>query len=215
MERSKFLPENRSVWNSKVIKPFLNTLEQIERPSLLDLGPINGSNISFFGTFGWKVYAYDFLRELQETSENTPIPFLDDQEEEEFGLTPWERVLDGLEFALESLHCVLFWDILDRLTKVRAEELFKRLSTALEPGALILSFFSGGKLGEVRTHGRYKILDEDHIEHIPILSSGLGERFYQNSEITNLFSGFNVLNFFTMKNGYREILLQRPARPSR
>jgi hypothetical protein len=212
MEQSISPSKSRFVWTSRITKTFLDTLERIERPILFDLGPINGDNISFFGALGGKVYAYDFLREYQEASENTTIRFQDEKEEEEFGLTPWEGVLDGLDFAPKLLHGILLWDILDRLTKARAEELVNRLITALEPGGLVLSFFSGGKLGEVRTHGKYNILDDNHIEHIPIPSSGLSERYYQNGEITSIFSGLSVMNFYTMKNGYREILLQRPAR---
>lgn len=207
-EQLAISPEGRSVWGSKVLNPFLDSLERFERPIILDLGSTSSDNISFFGTRGWKVYAYDFLREYRETSGEAPFQ---EEEVEEFEFDAWRRVVDGLDFALDSLHGVLFWDILDKLPQAWAREVLRRVSAVLEQDGLILSFFGGEKLREDRTFAKFRILDGDRIEHLSGATSHPVQRFYQNSEILSLFSGFSVLNFYSMKDGYREILVQKPT----
>ncbi len=207
-ERPEISPESLSVWPSKVFQPFLDSLGRFERPNILDLGATSGENISFFGGLGAKVYAYDLLRELRESS---PFPFQEESEVEESGFEPWKRTLDGLDFALYPLHGILFWDILDRLPQAWARELIGRADAALEQGGVMLSFFGDGKRRENMAPARFRIKGPDRIEHLPGTAPHLIQRFYQNSEIMHIFSGFSVLNFFSMKGGCREILVQKPA----
>jgi SAM-dependent methyltransferase len=183
-ERPEISPESLSVWPSKVFQPFLDSLERFERPIILDLGATSGDNISFFGGRGAKVYAYDLLRELQESSS---FPLQEESEVEEFGFESWKRTLDGLEFALYSLHGILFWDILDKLPQAWARELIGRVAVVLEQGGLMLSFFGDEKRRENRTLARFRIKGPDRIEHLSNTTPHPIQQFYQNSEIMHIF----------------------------
>src|SRR3954468_12016910 len=53
------------VFATKALKKFLTTLTARELPVLLDLGPVVGSNVSFFGEqLGCKIFVEDIFAEL-------------------------------------------------------------------------------------------------------------------------------------------------------
>lgn len=210
-ELPSFSPDVQPVvLTSRVLKPFVEFLEPFQRPTILDLGHISSRNISFFGHLGWRVHAHDFLRDYQETLEKARKEWQERAGIEDIGTDPWKTTLAGLDFRRDSLNGVLLWEILDRLPHVLAQEVVDRLSGALAPGGVMISFFRGDHPREERTHGRFRIRDQNRIMYIPQAPSPLDQWFYQNSEIMELFSHLNVVHFYSMNSGYREVLIQKP-----
>lgn len=197
---------NRSDWTAKILQPFIKAVGRFDDPIILDLGRINSRHISYFGSLCWKVYVCDFLRECKDIfDEDNGL----EAEGEEEGSPPWEKVLCELDFVPNSLHGILLWDILDIFPKVWAEELVRRLSLTLEKGGLMFSFFSPQKPGASTGENGFKTNGEHEEGKLPRFPFGKYSRFYQNSEIMTIFSDFNVLYFYTMRNGYRGILIQK------
>ncbi|MFQ5896299.1 MAG: class I SAM-dependent methyltransferase [Nitrospinota bacterium] len=200
--------ESRPVWVSNALKALVDSLACLERPLVLDLGRVCGDNISFLGALGCRVYAHDLLRDYQEAAEKAP-PASPEKEGEESEADPWKRVLDGLDYAPGSLHGVLCWDILDMLPQTWARELVRRISRMLAVGGFILSFFGSNRACKEGVRVGFRILDRDRLEPIPDVTSHPGRRFYQNGEIMRIFSEFSILNFYLMRNSYREVLVQK------
>ncbi len=206
--------EEPSLWLSKAFSGFLESLERFERPSMLDLGPVTNRNISFYGELGWKVYAYDILQEYEEAVEEARANPPEETEEDDSPPNPIEGILNQLKYEPGSLHGVLCWDVLDRLPMIWTRELIRRISLALNEGGVILSFFGVKCESGSRAHRGFRIRDESHLE--PIFDKGLKLECYryENGEIMSLFSDFRVLNFYMMKNNFREIFVQKHPQAS-
>ncbi len=201
-----FLMGNRSDWTAKILQPFIRAVGRFDDPVILDLGRINNRHIAYFGSLCWKVYVCDFLRECKDIFDEDNR--LETQGEQKVP-PPWERVLCELDFVQNSLHGILLWDILTIFPKVWAEELVRRLSLTLGRGGLMFSFFGPKKPDANANESGFKTDGEDQKGKLPSFQFGKHTRFYQNSEIMTIFSDFNVLYFYTMKNGYRGILVQK------
>ncbi|MFQ5693339.1 MAG: hypothetical protein ACE5IM_09890 [Nitrospinota bacterium] len=201
-------------WVSKVFDVFMDTLGRVERPCILDLGPVMNGNISFYGELGWKVYAFDILQEYREAIEEARARKPEDGEEEESRPDPIEAILDELDYPPGLLNGVLCWDILDRLPPNWGRELIRRISAAMEDGGVILSFFGVKDETGLDRHRGFRIQGQDRLE--PIADRGIRlERYsYENGEIMSMFSDFKVLNFYLMKNKFREILVQKQPQAS-
>ena len=201
-----FLMGNQSDWTAKILQPFVRSVGRFNNPVILDLGRINSRHITYFGSLCWKVYVCDFLRECKDFSDEDNRLVTQD---EQISPPPWERVLNELDFVENSLHGILLWDILDIFPNVLAEELVKRLSMTLGRGGLMFSFFGPKKPDSITNDNGFKVGSENQKGKLPSFNFGNCSHFYQNSEIMTIFADFNVRHFYTMKNGYRGILIQK------
>ncbi len=205
----------RFLWHSKVFSVFLGSLERFERPSILDLGPVTNQNISYYGELGWKVHAHDILEEYGEAVKRAKAMPRVEIDEDNAPSNPIEEILDEWNHEPGSLHGVLCWDVLDRLPLVWTRELVRRVALALDENGVILSIFGAkSRATEKEPHRGFRIRDEKNLE--PIMDNcPYLERFnYENGEIMSLFADFKVLNFYLMKNNFREILVQKQPQAS-
>ena len=207
--------EEAGFWISKVIGPFLESLDRVDRPSILDLGPVTNCNVSFYGEMGWKLYAYDLLQEYREAVEETMAEDSEDGQAETNRPNPIEDILRQLNYEPGSLSGILCWDVLDRLPLIWTRELVRRISLALDEGGMILSIFGmKGETEVAENHRGFMIRDQNRLEPIPDKGRKLERFSYENGEIMSLFSGFKVLNFYVMKNNVREVLVQKQPQAS-
>ncbi len=73
----------------------------------------------------------------------------------------------------------------------------------------MFSFFGPKKPDAITNKNGLKAVSEDQKDKLPSFKFGKYTHFYQNSEIMTIFSDFNVRYFYTMRNGYRGILIQK------
>src|SRR4051812_6888895 len=108
------------VFATKALRKFLSCLTSRESPVLLDLGPVVGSNVSFFGEqLGCKIFVEDIFADLDRhvrtaTLENLPA-FLKNR------LPQASGTVDG----------ILCWDLIDYLDRSAAQELAHELTRVL------------------------------------------------------------------------------------
>src|SRR3979411_2432526 len=118
------------VFSTKVLHKFLQTLTARESPVLLDLGPVVGSNVSFFGEqLGCKIFVEDVFADVDRhvranTLEELPAFFKKRFPQE-------DGTVDG----------ILCWDVIDYLDRPAAQELASQLSRVLRPDGALLGFF--------------------------------------------------------------------------
>ena len=133
---------------TKALQKFLSSLQGSEDPLLLDLGPVVGSNVTFFGEqLGCRIRVEDIAADIDRHVKAQTLDQLPEFLTKRFTQAP--GTVDG----------VLCWDVLDFLDRPAAQALATSLSTLLKPDGCLLGFFStaehaGRRLHEVRRRRR-------------------------------------------------------------
>lgn len=195
---------------SNGLKDFLWLLSDIENGRLLDLGAVSQATLNFFIERGFRVTTDDFVRswkdfraaeeEKQRIEEQSDFyePFSPDQIAAKF--------LDhSLQYPEESFNAVLVWDIFDHLDAELLPKVADRLYDIVKPGGSILAIFHS----KPEYFYRYRIVDNQTIETIPIGSTVSHNHSFKNSEILNLFNRFRSAKTFVGRDQLREGLFIR------
>ena len=187
------------VFATKALRKFLTTLTSHESPVLLDLGPVVGSNVSFFGEqLGCKIFVEDIFADLDRHVREGKLEALPEFLKKRF---PQESgTVDG----------ILCWDVIDYMDKASAQELAKELTRLLRPEGALLGFFGSTPRPDVR-YTKYIIVDEVNLKHRHYQAARGRQSVLLNRDIIRLFSGLRVSDSFLLQNNLREILFRKPA----
>ena len=116
-------PADDPVFHTKALRKFLSSLTSRESPVLLDLGPVVGSNVSFFGEqLGCKIFVEDIFADVDRhvragTLDALPA-FLKKRFPQETG----------------SVDGILCWDLIDYLDRPRRAGAGARADAGPAPG---------------------------------------------------------------------------------
>lgn len=188
---------------TKALRKLLSTLTSQESPAILDLGPVVGSNVSFFGEqLGCKIFVEDIYSELERHAHAGKLEDLPDFLKRRF---PQE---DG------SIDGIICWDIIDYLDRRSAQVLADQLSRVLRPEGALLGFFATGQPRDT-SYTKYIIADEFNLKHRAYPASRGRQAVLLNRDINRLFQGLRVSDSYLMKNNIREILFRKPAYETR
>ena len=186
------------VFATKALRKFLTALTANASPALLDLGPVVGSNVSFFGEqLGCKIFVEDIFADLDRHI--------------------WEGKLDRLPDFLKgrfpqatgSVDGVLCWDLLDYLDKPSAQAVATELTRVLRPEGALLGFFGTAQTLEAR-YTKYVIVNEINLKHRSYPAARGRRAVLLNRDIIRMFGGLRVSDSFLLKNNLREVLFRKP-----
>jgi len=187
------------VFATKALRKFLSCLTSRESPVLVDLGPVVGSNVSFFGEqLGCKIFVEDLFADLDRhvragTLEALPA-FLKRRFPQQAG----------------SVDGILCWDLIDYLDRAAAQELASELTRVLRPDGALLGFFGTAQTREAR-YTKFIIADDVNLKHRSYEAARGRQAILLNRDIIKLFAGLRVSDSFLLKNNLREILFRKPA----
>ena len=188
---------------TKALRKLLSSLTSRESPSLLDLGPVVGSNVSFFGEqLGCKIFVEDIYADLERHVRGGKLEDLPAFLEKRF--PQGAATVDG----------ILCWDIVDYLDRASAQALADQLTRILRPEGALLGFFGTAPARDAH-YTKYIIADELNLKHRPYPSARSRQPILANRDIIRLFSGLRVSDSFLMKNNIREILFRKPSYETR
>lgn len=184
---------------TKALSKFLKYLQARESPALIDLGPVVGSNLNFFGEhLGCRIRVEDLFVDLESHAREGKLEQLPAFFESRFRQVP------------ESIDGILCWDVFDFLDRPAAQALATAITRLLRPDGALLGVFSTGE-ARAQVYTKYVVVDEGHLRYRPYPSSRPRQRHLANRDIIKLFEGLRVTDSFLMKNNVREILFRRPA----
>jgi hypothetical protein len=201
-EAVPYAPEPASpgaVYPTKALKKFLATLTSRANPVLLDLGPVIGPNVSFFGEqLGCKIFVEDF--------------FADIDRHHRAGTTGELPAFFGKRFpqADASIDGILSWDLLDFLEPPAALVVANQLTRVLKVDGALLGFFSTATSRDA-TFTKYVVVDEVSLRHKPYGAQHTRTRVLQNRDIIKLFERLRVSDSFLLQTNVREILFRKPS----
>ena len=164
---------------------------------LLDLGPVVGPNITFFGEqLNCKFLVEDFFADLERHAR--------DGSPEEFPAFLSKR------FTVDAgtVDGVLLWDLYDYLDRPSAHALAATLVRLLRPDGALLGYFGDAThVGSSPT--KFVVVDDSHVRQRTHASAVARRGALQNREIIKMFDGLRVSDSFLLKTGRREMLFRK------
>src|SRR5690349_21542772 len=184
---------------TKALHKFIGSLQAIDNPLLLDLGPVVGSNVTFFGEqLGCRLRVEDLAKDIDRHVKDNTIDQLPDFFAKRFKEAP--GTVDG----------ILCWDLLDYLDRPAAQSLATALSKLLKPDGCLLGFFSTADQREA-IYTKYVVVDETALRYRTYPATRPRQRSLLNGDIIKLFKDLRVTDSFLMKSKVREMLFRKPA----
>jgi hypothetical protein len=184
---------------TKALHKFIASLQSTDNPLLLDLGPVVGSNVTFFGEqLGCRMRVEDIAKDIDRHVKDGTVDQLPDFFTKRF--TQDAGTVDG----------VLCWDVLDYLDRPAAQALATSLSRLLRPDGCLLGFFSTADQRDP-IYTKYVVVDETALRYRTYPASRPRQRSLLNGDIIKLFKDLRVTDSFLMKSKLREMLFRKPA----
>jgi hypothetical protein len=188
-----------SVFATKALRKLLRSLTSRDLPVLLDLGPVVGSNVSFFGEqLGCKIFVEDIFADLDRHVRAGNVEALPDFLRTRF--LQADGTVDG----------ILCWDLIDYLDRAAAQALATQLMRVLRPEGALLGFFGNAQPRDTR-YTKYIIVDEVNLRYRSYQAARGRQTILPNRDIIRLFAGLRVSDSFLLQNNLREILFRKPA----
>jgi hypothetical protein len=185
---------------TKALQKFLVALQVRENPVLIDLGPVVGSNVTFFGEqLGCRIRVEDLASDIDRHVKEGKLAELP-----KFFSTRFKEGPD-------SVDGILCWDVVDYLDRPAAQTLASALVTMLRPEGALLGFFNSGEAGEA-VYTKYVVVDRTTLRHRTYPARRQRQRSQMNGDIIRLFKGLRVTDSFLMKSNIREMLFKKGQR---
>lgn len=193
-------PEREDVIAASTVFPkFLSAVARLERPVLLDLGPVVGSNVEFFGgRVSCKLHIEDLYRDIEAAARTGARAGLE------------AALLKRLGQGPESVDGILCWDVFDFLERPIGLALASRLETLLRRGGALYGFFGTTPI-DLRHYTRYVVEREDRFRLRPYPATPSKRNVLLTRDITNMFDRLSLADSVLLKSGTRETLFRRPA----
>ena len=186
------------VFSTKALRKFLSCLTSRKSPVLLDLGPVVGSNVSFFGEqLGCKIFVEDIFADVDRHVRDDKLENLGAFLKKRFTMD--DGCVDG----------ILCWDVMDYLDRPAAQELASQLTRVLRPDGALLAFFGTAPPRDAR-YTKFIIVDEVNLKHRPYPALRGRQAALLNRDIIRLFPAMRVTDSFLLQNNLREILFRKP-----
>jgi hypothetical protein len=194
-------PDVDPLFSTKALRKFLGCLTSRETPVLIDLGPVVGSNVAYFGEqLNCKIFVTDVFADLDRHVREGRIEQFGDFLAAKFTQQP--ASVDG----------ILCWDFIDYLDRPAAHKLADQLTRVLRPDGALLGFFGTASQNGDSHYNKFIVADEGvnlRARAYPALRGR--QSTLLNRDIIKLFSGLRVSDSFLLKNNQREILFRKPA----
>jgi hypothetical protein len=198
-------PSDSPVHPTKALARFLALLGSRQQPLLLDLGPVVGANVTFFGEeLGCKILVEDLAKDI-------------DRHVREGTIDSLPAFLEmRLPQGSESVDGILCWDVFDYLDRAAAVPLARQLTRILRPDGVLLAFFSTAEPRSTLkpTYTRHVVVDKASVQHRPYPALRGKQRPLLNRDIQRMFEPLRITEQFLLKNNLREVLFRKPAAPA-
>ena len=186
---------------TKALSKFLSSLNSRQQPLLLDLGPVVGTNVTFFGEeLGCKILVENVFKDIDRHISEGKLEELPAFLAKRFSQD--EGSVDG----------ILCWDIFDYLDWKAAQALARELVRILRPDGAVLAQFSTteSKVVGPATYTKYVVVDHQTLQHRPYPAARGRQRPLVNRDIQRMFEPLRITESFLLKNNLREVLFRKP-----
>ena len=181
---------------SKVLPRFLAALAHNASPVILDLGPVVGSNIAFFGDrLACKIHVEDIAGALESSAQRGDRAAVR------------QNLLSRYEPA--SIDGVLCWDVFDFLDRKTSQLLAGRLVSLLRSGGALHGCFGTSAI-DLTHYTRYLVDAPDTLRARPYPASTVRRHVLTARDLDRFFEGLAVAESVLLKSSSREMLFRKP-----
>jgi SAM-dependent methyltransferase len=189
---------------TKALAKFLSSLNTRSQPLLLDLGPVVGTNVTFFGEeLGCKILVENLFKDIDRHIAEGKVEEL--------------PAFFARRFAQQegSVDGILCWDIFDYIDKPATQALTKQLVRILRPDGVLLAQFrtTVPAASAPPTYTKYVVVNRQTLQYRPYAAAEGKRRPLVNRDIERMFEPLRVTEQFLLKNNLREVLFRKPAAP--
>jgi len=183
---------------SKVFPKFLNAVSKQPSPILLDLGPVVGPNIQFFGDrLACKIVIEDVFGVIERAAAAGDRASLGAALSSQFARD--ENSVDG----------ILCWDVFDYLDRDAGRTLASRLTAILKPGGSLYGFFGTTDV-ELDHYSRVTVEAEDLLRVRSYPATKVRRTVLVTRDVNRMFEGLRVAESVLLKTSARECLFRKP-----
>ena len=184
---------------SKAFHKFIAALRSRPAPVLIDLGPVIGSNVAYFGeTLGCKIHVEDIYADLERFEREQRLAELP-----AFAAARFQQ-------KDASVDGILCWDLFDFLDRRTTQAVASQLARVLAVNGALFGFFSTAH-PHARRLTKFVVVDENTLLHRPYSNARMQQAVLQNRDIIRLFDSLRVNDSFLLHTNVREILFRKPA----
>lgn len=205
------------VFSTRALSKFVAAIKARDAPVVVDLGPVVGPNVTFFGDrLGCKLHVVDILSEVETWwPDPEPDDAADEPPSEEVAVEfERRRAARALTHPSDFADGILCWDVFDYLDDEGAAVLAREVGRVLKPrGVTLLSHRPEKPV--VAGPVQYEIVDEMTLRYRPLPMARPESRVWYSRPITNLFEGLTISNSFLLKSRMREVVLRKPSTTTR
>ena len=187
---------------TKALAKFLASLSTRQQPRLLDLGPVVGGNVTFFGEqLGCKILVEDIYKDIDRHVREGKLEDLPAFFSKRFHQDA--AAVDG----------ILCWDVFDYLDRASATALAQQLVRILRPEGALLAFFNTAEppVGAAATYTKHVVVDPTNLQYRSYAAARAKQRPVLNRDIQRMFEPLRITEQFLLKNNLREVLFRKPA----
>jgi len=178
-------------YESPAIKRILGRLARTPGGQVLDLGLLTGEVVTTFAEAGARVHVHDLLSPLCDANLHGEA---------------LNALLAKVDVAPGSLDVVCAWELFDLLPQDLAALALAKIGLWLKPKGWILTVFNVDAVTRVR---RYRTTSEGVVTLGAGCELAVPAAASTNSQVVELFSGYQLLNSALMRGRVREVLSQR------
>lgn len=186
-----------TVTSSKVFQRFIAALTPRPSPVLLDLGPVVGANISFYGErLACKLYVEDLFAEIEAIHRRGAAD------------TMSTALVERLHHGEASIDGILCWDLFDFLDRATGQAVAARLIKMLKAGGALHALF-GTTAVELTHYTRFIVEADDSLRQRPYPATKVKRMVRQMGDINRLFDGLKGIESVLLKTSARETLFRK------
>jgi hypothetical protein len=183
---------------TKAFRKFVSCLSGRETTLIMDLGPIVGANVEFFGErLGCKMLVEDIFKDFDERGDESPEEFV----------AYLQTRFPQPEGSIDGILC---WDLFDYLDRTSARLMAAHFIRMLRPGGALLALF-GTTANTAPFYTKYMIVDDSNLQRRPYPAARSRQAVWLNRDIDRLFEGLSLSESYLLKQNSRELLFRKPA----
>lgn len=182
---------------SKVFPRFMTAVAREATPTLLDLGPVVGTNITFFGErLACKIFVDDLFADIEAHARTGTREQLATD------------LLARLTHDADTIDGILCWDVFDFLDKATGQALATKLKELLRPGGAVYGLFGTTPI-ELTHYTRYIVESEDSLRLRTYPATPTKRNVLLTRDINKMFDGLTVAESVLLKTSTRETLFRK------